>query len=52
TNLQTDCNMKIETPNNHHTTAITRAFDNLAKAAAHVIIFFSCETQTKRSVAV
>ncbi|CAF4096164.1 unnamed protein product [Rotaria sp. Silwood2] len=35
TNLHVDSNMKIETSNNHHTTAITRAFDNLAKAAAH-----------------
>ncbi|CAF4368015.1 unnamed protein product, partial [Rotaria magnacalcarata] len=35
TNLHIDCNMKIETSNNHHTIAITRAFDNLAKAASH-----------------
>ncbi len=34
TNLQIDCNIKTETTNN--TAAITRAFDNLAKAAAHV----------------
>ncbi|CAF4895499.1 unnamed protein product, partial [Rotaria socialis] len=27
--------MKIETANNHHAIAITRAFDNLAKAASH-----------------
>ncbi|CAF3387205.1 unnamed protein product [Rotaria socialis] len=35
TNLHIDCNMKIETANNHHAIAITRAFDNLAKAASH-----------------
>ena len=38
TSLHIDCNIKTETTNNHNTAAITRAFDNLAKAAAHVII--------------
>lgn len=36
TNLHIDCNMKIETLNSHHSIAISRAFDNLAKAAAQV----------------
>jgi len=34
TSLHIDCNIKTET-NNHQTAAITKAFDNLAKAAAH-----------------
>jgi ribosome-associated translation inhibitor RaiA len=47
TSLRIDCNIKTETMDtvttkNHHqqqALAITRAFDNLAKAAAHVNIF-------------
>jgi len=39
TSLQIDSNIKNETTNNYNTAAITRAFDNLAKAAAHVNIF-------------
>jgi hypothetical protein len=39
TNIQIDCNIKNDSTNNHNTAAITRAFDNLAKAAAHVNIF-------------
>jgi hypothetical protein len=39
TSLHIDCNIKTETTNNSNTAAITRAFDNLAKAASHVIIF-------------
>ncbi|CAF3950166.1 unnamed protein product [Adineta steineri] len=34
TSLHIDCNIKTETTNNHNTAAITKAFDNLAKAAA------------------
>ncbi len=42
TSLQIDCNIKNETTNNYNTAAITRAFDNLAKAAAHVNIYYLC----------
>jgi hypothetical protein len=43
TSLHIDYNIKTETTNNNNTAAITRAFDNLAKAAAHVtiIVFIS-----------
>jgi len=44
TSLHIDYNIKTETTNNNNNTAaITRAFDNLAKAAAHVtiIVFIS-----------
>lgn len=36
TSLHIDCNIKTESSNSQNAAAITRAFDNLAKAAAHV----------------
>ena len=41
TSLHIDCNIKTETTNNHNTAAITKAFDNLAKAALNVIYVLS-----------